>query len=705
MMPHIDPWLMSILEASLKGSVILLVALGATRIFRRTSAEARHSVLAIALSAFLVLPAAVMFAPRWTLSLPEAASRAFPFVPTDEAVSVAVAPPAAIARPAATTTVARAPARSSAAAVAAPAVAAVTSVEPVLAPIDWSRAIVILWLAGASVIGLRLLVGLFRLWLLSRRSTMVTDGAWLQAAHATARRLGLTHGVTLLRGEEPGAPMTWGVLRPVVWLPSVAGLWPPELRSAVLSHELAHVKRRDAVTQWLANIAVAIHWFNPIVWVAARSLRVEREHACDDTVLSLGVRADEYAGQLLEMVRELGTMSGGPAPALAMARRSQLEGRLLAILDRAAERRPVPSTRVLAVATFAFVFVGVLGGARVTRGAVPADESAELVAYAAAVAKTVAPEAASFAPVIDREPPRRAPAATTVAYVEARAVVAAGRPKRATGGKVITEGQDWNRLRQTMLAPTQPTAPSSVRSMQATVIDAVPSTRPVPPPSVPRAGVSAPTPASTGIARPPAADVRSMLRVGSRADSVFLQALARQGTRPDSALLLEVIAASEGISSSEARVGVLERIARMSALDSTVVTALARASIKVQSTSMRSKLLRAIIEVQPHARDASRRAVLAAINSFPSATEQGTLLELFLGRGELTPDALVDALTAAGKMSGSIAKTKVLVAAAKGQRIEGPARQAYMLTAKTIETSSEQVRALTALLDPGDPRR
>jgi beta-lactamase regulating signal transducer with metallopeptidase domain len=584
---------------------------------------------------------------------------------------------------------------------------AVTLIEQPPRPINWARVIVLVWLAGASLIGLRLLVGVARLWVLSRRSTMVTDGAWLQAAHATARQLGLTHGVTLLRGADGGAPMTWGVLRPVVWLPSVAGVWPPELRAAVLSHELAHVKRRDAVTQWLANIAVAIHWFNPIVWAAARSLRVEREHACDDAVLALGARADEYAGQLLEMVRELGTMSAGPAPALAMARRSQLEGRLLAILDRAAERRPVPSTRVLAVATFALVFVGVLGGARVTRGAVPGDGAPDFVAYASTVAQAVSAERAASAIPVPRQQSGRAAAATTVAQVEAQAVVAEGRPKPPPAQRTITDGEAWNRIRETMLGSGETPAASARAAPGGGSFDADRALPPVSllPPSSSFAGVRAPAPASTAISRPPAADARSMLKDGSRADSALLQALARQGMRPDSGLLMEIIAASEGISSSESRVSVLERIARMSSLDSGVVTALARASMKVPSTSMRSKLVRALIEQQPHARGASRGAVLAAINSISSVAEQGVLLELFLSRGEVTTEALVDALTAAGRMPGSVAKTKVLVTAAKGQRIEGPARRAYLRTAGTIETNSERVRALTALLDPGDPPR
>src|SRR5437764_9893911 len=71
-------------------------------------------------------------------------------------------------------------------------------------------------------------------------------------------------------------------------------------------------------------------------------MRVEREHACDDYVLRDGTAPSLYAGELLEMVRSIGTPShdrAAPAfAALAMARRSEFEGRMLAILDPKQDR-------------------------------------------------------------------------------------------------------------------------------------------------------------------------------------------------------------------------------------------------------------------------------------------------------------------------------------------------------------------------------
>ena len=139
---------------------------------------------------------------------------------------------------------------------------------------------------------------------------------------------------TIVKGDSGTVPMTWGVLQPVVWLPADAEEWDDERRSLVLTHELAHVRRRDALTQWIAHLALVVNWFNPLAWIAVKRVRDERERACDDAVLELGARPTSYADHLLDIVRSHGT-ANGPMPALAMARRSQFEGRLLAILQAA----------------------------------------------------------------------------------------------------------------------------------------------------------------------------------------------------------------------------------------------------------------------------------------------------------------------------------------------------------------------------------
>ena len=155
--------------------------------------------------------------------------------------------------------------------------------------------------------------------------------------------------------------MTWGWIRPVVLLPAEADSWGVDRRRDVLLHELAHVRRLDCLTQAIARAACAVYWFHPLAWVAARRMRIERERACDDVVLLAGARASDYAGHLLEIARGLRVPRAAALAALAMARPSQLEGRLMAILDPARRRRG-PGRGVAAIALLAASLVLVPAG-------------------------------------------------------------------------------------------------------------------------------------------------------------------------------------------------------------------------------------------------------------------------------------------------------------------------------------------------------
>ena len=110
---------------------------------------------------------------------------------------------------------------------------------------------------------------------------------------------------------------------------------------AVLIHELSHVKRWDALTQLWMRITCALHWYNPLVWLAAWRVRVERERACDDVVLRGGTQPSVYAEHLLALASGREQPRLAEVSAVAIAGRSSLERRLRLILDGRRNRRAV----------------------------------------------------------------------------------------------------------------------------------------------------------------------------------------------------------------------------------------------------------------------------------------------------------------------------------------------------------------------------
>ena len=206
----------------------------------------------------------------------------------------------------------------------------------------------LLWFNGFFALTVRWLIGLMGVRRLALRATAATDAVWLPEAggKAGSRRL-----PEVLESSEAATPLTCGVFRPRIILPVTSRLWRSDRLSVVLLHEMAHVKRKDCLTQALAQLACAVYWFNPLVWLAAGRLRIEAERAADDRVLAVGTRASDYAAHLLEIARSLGRQERAIPAAVMMARPSQLESRLLAILDPRPNRRRLGRWSVMVMTT------------------------------------------------------------------------------------------------------------------------------------------------------------------------------------------------------------------------------------------------------------------------------------------------------------------------------------------------------------------
>jgi beta-lactamase regulating signal transducer with metallopeptidase domain len=333
--------------AAVRGAIILLVALVATQLLRRHSAAMRHAIWSGAVAAQLVVLVLGIWGPRWRVATPPAVADAVaPVIAIPNAGGSHAVSSVRSEVPTFDVGVRRSNATSSSMTIPAGVSATSAAPPPVPAPELTGRALLLLlWLGGALFVVLRLAAGTVIVAMLARRGARVDDGHWLSLAQKLATTLGIDRPLILMRGSTVAVPITWGIVYPVVLLPKDADAWTEERRRFVLVHEMAHVKRFDALTQLVGQIALAIFWFNPLIWIANRRMQLEREHACDDYVLRHGTAPSQYAEELLEMVRSLGTpghASAQPAfAALAMARRSEFEGRMLSILDPVLDRHPL----------------------------------------------------------------------------------------------------------------------------------------------------------------------------------------------------------------------------------------------------------------------------------------------------------------------------------------------------------------------------
>lgn len=337
---------------AVKATLILALAALATAAARRGSAAFRHRLWTATTLALLALPVLAwrlppLPVPIWRDRTAPAAEQPAAYAPVRTAVT---SPVAARGAGSAATAVDRVPAPE----------AALPAEPRTSTGWDWLAA---LWLGGALLACVPVVLGLVGTWWLARGAAPVREREWTTLAEGVAAELGVRRRVRLLRSHRTTMPLTWGTLRPVVLLPYEADGWSEERRRVVLLHEMAHVRRLDCLTQRLALLCRALYWPHPGVWWVAARMRAEREHACDEQVLGAGTRASEYAAHLLELARGFRAPRLAGVAAIGMARPSRLEGRLLAVLDPR-RRCSGPARRHWGISVVAMLLVVPLAAAR-----------------------------------------------------------------------------------------------------------------------------------------------------------------------------------------------------------------------------------------------------------------------------------------------------------------------------------------------------
>ena len=332
-----------LVSLAVRSALMLAMGLLLTSSLGRRSAALRHRVLATSLLFAAVVAPLSLTLPEWSVTLPARRVAARPTTtPSTAPVKVDVAHPSPTPAPA--------------------------------AAVDITRIAFGIYLAGAALSGIALVVGLVRVRRLAITARPVKDARWLGTLDVVARGYGLTRSIRVSRTDSDDLLATWGALRPHVLLPRHADGWTADRVHVVLCHELAHIRRHDWLVQLAAEMVRVALWFNPLAWMACARLRRESEQACDDEVLGIGVGAPAYAGHLLDLVRQCRRPAPAWGAAMPMAHPSTLERRIAAMLNSGLDRRP-PSRQALAMIAVLLLLVALPVAAVRARQAGPAPLS------------------------------------------------------------------------------------------------------------------------------------------------------------------------------------------------------------------------------------------------------------------------------------------------------------------------------------------
>jgi beta-lactamase regulating signal transducer with metallopeptidase domain len=647
----------ALLELLVRGALLLAVAAVAARALRGASASLRHLVWASALWSLLLLPVAGELVPAVDVrilpleresaasgergtALPAAAVAAPSLLPDDrKLVAESHASAGVLEQPA---TVATEPTVH-----AAPLEAAAGSSW------SWRSAAAGLWAVGALVLLAEVLRSRRQLRRLSGAAWRIHDPAWWRAAARIGKALGLRRPVLLLATSQTRVPLTWGTRVPIVLLPADAHRWPAERREAVLVHELAHVARGDARGHDIARVAAALFWVNPLVWLALRMMRAERERACDDLVLATGTRASSYAGDLLEIARLVGGRGQMAAAALAMASPSDLEARLRAILDPRVPRRHATKAARLGAASLALTLVLPLAAVHPAQRS-SGDAEGAGAPPSARLLDWVPPSAAGLA----LEPPSAA-----VPELEPPSVAASE------------------------LQPPSIAAPELERPRAAVPAFEAPSPL---------------SPDAIGAAQP-VEDVETLIAVARAASTLtsdnekaeLLLAVLERSV-PNDSLQRTVLGAISTISSSHHRQRVMMAMLSANLVAGSELEFL-RTAAAISSGSARAQTFGAFARTGGLRTPAARKEFLNAVASMPGTHEASQLLALLIGRPEFDAGAALDVLPVVARISSSSTKAKLLVAIAnRGVTAQADAREAYLDATASLRSPSEIRRVMAA---------
>ena len=288
-------------EVWVRSAIVLLAALALRQLVVRASAASRYRLLLGGVVAVATLPLLSVLLPTVPISLGHAGS--------SSGATVTVAEISSVAREAGTAAHA----------------------------VNWA---ILIWFAGVFVSVAPLLPGALSARRMMKRAQPLLDAAWLTLLDDLSSGEVPSRKPELLVSDEMLSPLTCGVVRPRIVLPADARHWNDLRRRVVLLHEMAHIRRYDLGAQVCVHLISALWWFQPLIWLMRRKLRIESELACDAEALASGVLPSIYAEELLALAKGINSSYRLSSAAISMARRDDLHIRFAAILK---SRRPLPS--------------------------------------------------------------------------------------------------------------------------------------------------------------------------------------------------------------------------------------------------------------------------------------------------------------------------------------------------------------------------
>ncbi|WP_052496475.1 M56 family metallopeptidase [Pedobacter lusitanus] len=182
--------------------------------------------------------------------------------------------------------------------------------------------LVLFYGAGLTVQSIILFKGYRKIQDLKKAARLSIPEEWKTLFENMVKKMVISKNVSFHLSDHVNVPLVIGFFKPVVLFPvALAAQMDMKHVEAILIHELSHIRRNDYLFNLIRTMIDTILFFNPFVWLTGKFIDIEREHACDDLVVTLTNTPLTYAHALLQV--ELLTDKTSPLFALAATGKNQ----------------------------------------------------------------------------------------------------------------------------------------------------------------------------------------------------------------------------------------------------------------------------------------------------------------------------------------------------------------------------------------------
>jgi len=215
------------------------------------------------------------------------------------------------------------------------------------------------WFAGMLVMAALTVHSWFKIKQIRKRARRLADQAVLDLLNQCKQQLHMDRELIVLESPLVKSPMIFGLFKTYLVFPVRFAEWlsMDEIKYIIL-HELNHLKNRDNVTNYWIVAFQLIYWFNPLIWIAFKQMRLDREIACDIAVLhTLDDRCRaEYGNTIINVADRASRPMNFALTSQLVSRKSQIKARIETIAGYRAESKRLKLTSA-AVVLLAGVFV------------------------------------------------------------------------------------------------------------------------------------------------------------------------------------------------------------------------------------------------------------------------------------------------------------------------------------------------------------